>query len=479
MLASKPCGLALAAGLTLGAAAAPSAAQPLSSVACPNGGPTYVPFAMQRFQLGDPGTPMLRVTLNGPNSRCNDGTPAIMYIRPPAANYNGSLLSPADYKQERWVIQFQGGGGCRDAASCYERWCGLTGIDRAAAMSTNAAYGAIPGTQGIWKRNPAVNAFAGYNQVWLRYCSSDNWIGSDSHAGLAGTGGVTYDIEFNGEAIVNDAFDRLLAPGGVGPDPNPFWSDRLPSLVTAEEIILVGDSAGGNGLRHHLDRLAERLRNEVLGDVRIMAVIDAGNPPGYWNTPLAWGATPDAPISYADLLTNEMEDTTVDLWGADDSALDASCLDPAYAAAHVADGGSHPQVCYDTTYTLFNHITTPFFVRQDINDPLGREKYMDWQMFSSLPPYWAAQRSFLTGLVGYAGGLEPIAVAPGVFVPNCALHVSINADSFFTHAVRFPGPVAGASFHDLVVAWRMGAPAAQIQADGIPGPAFTPSICPP
>jgi hypothetical protein len=35
-------------------------------------------------------------------------------------------------------------------------------------------------------------------------------------------------------------------------------------------------------------------------------------------------------------------------WGADDSALDQSCLDPVWAADHNL-AGSHPQVCYDTT----------------------------------------------------------------------------------------------------------------------------------
>lgn len=461
------------------ASAVPAAAQPLSNLVCPNGGPTFVPYSQARFQVGDLGTPMVKATLNGPSSRYNDGTQAFMYVRPPFATYTQTMLSPADWRPERWVIQFQGGGGCRDAQSCYERWCGLTGIDRAAAMSATNSYLAIPGLSGIFRRDPAVNQFAGYNQVWLQYRSSDNWIGSGSHAALA-AGGQTYDIEFNGEAIVVDAFERLLDPLGVAPDPNPFWSDRLPSLITAEEIVLVGDSAGGGGLRHHLDRLADLLRLRVLGNVRVAGLVDAGHGPGLWHPAINWGGPNGAPADYADLLATHYRPTVRDFWGAADSALDASCLDPAYAAAHVADGGTHPEVCYDTSYTLLNHITTPFFVRQDIDDPLAKEKYALWQLYPTEPAYWTAQRQFMAGLVGFAGGHEAVVRQPGVFVPHCGEHVSVNSNHFFTRAVVFPGPVAGTSFHGLFANWMAGAaPFAQIQADGNPGPAYTPSICPP
>jgi hypothetical protein len=453
----------------------PAVADTLPNLVCANGGPTYVPFAQTEFKLGDTGTPLQRVVLTGPGSRCNDGTQAIMYIRPASAYHNGPQLLPNQLKQEKWVIDLEGGGGCRDEATCLARWCGLTGMDRASAMSTTDSYEALPGSRGIFRRDPAVNRFAGYNHVFINYCSSDNWIGSGAQS-LA-SGGSTYDIEFNGEAIVDDAFTRLLDPAGLAPDQTTFWSDALPSLRTADEIVLMGESAGGGGLRHHLDRLRERLVNEVYGQPRIVGLIDAGNPPAFWGPAITWGA-PTAPTSYQDYLLNVSEPVVRTFWGVDDSALDASCLDPAFAAAHVADGGSHPQVCYDTTYTLFNHITTPFFVRQDINDTLAREKYALWQLFPNVPSYWTAQRGLLASLVGFAGRLEPLAVAPGVFGPNCGEHVSIHTNHFFGQAIRLPGGVAGTTFHDLVDDWMNGAAAAEIQADGLAGPPYTPSFCP-
>jgi hypothetical protein len=401
-----------------------------------------------------------------------------MYLRPPGAHYTGPQLPQQVLEQERWVIVFHGGGGCHDADGCYERWCGITGFDRAGKMSTLGAYDAIGGVQGILSRNPAVNAFAGYNQVLLNYCSSDNWVGSAVQTGLQPAAGPAYDIEFHGEAIVNDAFTQLLA--GAAPDAGPaatYWNDVLPSLRTAEEIILVGESAGGGGLRHHLDRLEAWLRAEVFApEVRIAGVVDAGMTPGLWDPAITWGAA-GAPASYADHLLGMVRDSH-DLWGTDDTAIDASCLDPAYAAAHNAVG-VHPEICYDTTYTLLNHITTPFFARQDINDPLGREKYMQWLLYPNGPAFTAAQAAQLVDTATLAGGLEPIAVTPGVSGTHCQQHVTVLTGDFFSDTPVFPagGPV-GLSFHDLLWNWLNAAgPARQVQPDGIAGPPYTPSNC--
>lgn len=467
-----------AALILLAPLAAPDAgAQPLPA-SCPNGGPNYAPFGFNEFLPADTGTPMLRHTLPGADSKCNDGSQAIMYLRPPGAHYTGPQLPPQVLKQERWVIVFHGGGGCHDVDACYERWCGITGFDRAGKMSTLGAYDAIGGVQGILSRNPAVNAFAGYNQVLLNYCSSDNWVGSAVHAGLQPAAGPAYDIEFHGEAIVNDAFTQLLA--GAAPDAGPaatFWSDVLPSLRTAEEIVLVGESAGGGGLRHHLDRLEAWLRAEVFApEVRIVGVVDAGMTPGLWDPAITWGAA-GAPASYADHLLGMVRDSH-DLWGTEDTAIDASCLDPMYTAAHNAVG-VHPEICYDTTYTLLNHITTPFFARQDINDPLGREKYMQWLLYPSGQAFTAAQAAQLVDTATLAGGLEPIAVTPGVSGTHCQQHVTVLTGNFFSDTPVFPagGPV-GLSFHDLLWNWLNAAgPARQVQPDGIAGPPYTPSNC--
>ncbi|MCB1037728.1 MAG: hypothetical protein KDD47_28100, partial [Acidobacteria bacterium] len=362
---------------------------------------------------------------------------------------------------------------------CLERWCEIPSFNRAGKMSTAGTYDAIHGLQGIFRRDPSVNAFGGYNQVILYYCDSSNWIGSESHTGLTATtgalAGTSYDIEFHGEAIVNDAFATLLA-GPVAADPGPaatFYSTPLPQLTTADEIVLTGDSAGGGGLRHHIDRLRELLVNAIPGPPQVYGIVDAGAPPVLSDSWIDW-SDPASPLDYPDYLLNDVVPRAEVFWGADSTALDQSCLNAGFTAAHNAVG-SHPEICYDTTFTLLNHISTPFFLHQDINDPLGREKYLSWNLFLSGPDFWRAQATQLMQVATGPGGLEPWAVQPGAFGPKCDLHISILDNHFYSHHVN----PAGLSFHDLVDNWRNGlAPASDIQPDFNAGAPYTPSICP-
>lgn len=458
-------------------AAATAGAQPLPSVcANPIGGPNYQPFGMSEFLPGDIGTPMLRHTLPGPDSKCNDSTQAVMYIRPASAWYSGPQLP--QLFPERWVIVFHGGGGCGDPDSCLDRWCGFSGFDRAGKMSTLGAYDAIPGAQGILSRNWFLSDFAGYNHVLLNYCSSDNWVGSASLTGVMPSAGAPYAIEFQGEAIVNDAFTQLLA--GVGPDPGPaatFWNDVLPSLRTAEQVVLVGESAGGGGLRHHLDRLDAWLRTEIFApEVEIYGVVDAGMTPGLWDPAITWGLTPTAPASYPDYLLTLVADRHL-FWGTDATAIDGSCQLGAYAAAHNAVG-VHPEICYDTTYTLLNHVTTPFFARQDIHDTLGDDRYVDWLLYPSGADFTAAQAAQLMYTATFSGGLEPISFTPGVSGTHCRQHVNVLTGDFFTDTPNFPaGWPAPLPFHDLLSNWIFGGPSRQVQPDLNAGPIYTPSNC--
>lgn len=459
----------------LASVCAQAQAQPLPAV-CANGPVTYAPYGVARFDPGDIGTPMLRHTLTGAAARCNDGSQAVMYIRPADAYYSGAQLPQNAIERERWVIFFEGGGGCQNTDDCLARWCSAPGTQafaRAGKMSTLGAYDAIAGAGGLLSRNAAANAFAGYNQVRIYYCSSDNWIGSTSHTGLAPSTGPTYDIEFQGEAIVNQVFAELAA-GGVGADAGPaalFYNTRLPALSTAEEVVLAGESAGGGGLRHHVDRLRDFIHTQAPG-ARVAALVDAGAAPALWRPAINWAASPYA--NYAGYLTGAVASAQA-FWGVDPSALDASCQAPGFAAAHNAVG-VHPGICADTTYTLLNHITTPFFLRMDISDPLADDRYVDWALFPSGQAYRAALFNQLVALAGSAGGLEPFGAAPRVYGPNCGQHVAVLTNpGFFVHHVS----PAGTSFHDLFDTWLHPAGgASEIQQDFNPTPVYTPSVCP-
>ena len=130
-----------------------------------------------------------------------------------------------------------------------------------------------------------------------------------------------------------------------------------------------------------------------------------------------------------------------------------------------------------------NHITTPVFLRQDINDPLGKQRYVDWLLYANNDAFWSAQFTQLGLFASYtagSGGLEGPLAAPGAQGINCARHVAIqNNSGFYTHNVTGPG-VPAASFHDLLVNWLTGAaPAVQIQTDALGPGAYSPSFCPP
>ncbi len=468
-------------------------AQPLSPFLCPAGSPfTYQIPNMRPPVAGD--IPMLRHTIDQtdyPDARCNDDSPAVLYFRPANAAVAGNpIVTPTT----KWLVFFDGGGGCQDADDClWTRWCSGSGrvapgiVDRAGKMSSLAAIPAMRSPGGILK-NPAPAGqehFEEYNQVWVHYCSSDNGIGSDDKPGIAPAtqpagGAVTYDIAFRGEAIVNAVIDTLIQ-GTATPDSPCYYETALPDLHDATEILIGGESAGGGLVRHHLDRLRDWLAAEVPG-VTVRGVVDAGFTPDKSDTTvITWPAT--TPTSYADYLLNVSEPVVRTFWGADDSALDQSCLDAGWAADHNL-AGSHPQVCYDTTYTQLNHVTTPAFARMDIDDPLGQQQYTFYGLYPTKDAYWLALYGQLQLFGGYgpgAGGLEPPDEEPGVQGPKCRRHVAIQTpDGFFRHTVANPG-VVGLPFYQLLVNWLAnpaGIDTVQIQDDLAGVGLYTPSFCP-
>ncbi len=436
---------------------------------CPNGPVTYEPVEVPQFRPHNEGTPMLKYTLSGFNSVCNDGTPAIMYIRPANAHYDRgcetSEENPYFQESNKWVIHFQGGGGCRDNDDCWARWCGDEINARAGRMSSLGTPEAASKNSGIFSRNPN-SYFSDWNHVFLFYCSSDNWIGSTAQS-LTTPGGVSYSIDFRGEDIVNDVFDTLLS-GPTQADSYPaetYYDTPLPSLADAEVVVLSGDSAGGVGLRHHVDKLTTLLTS-FNPNMVVRAVIDAAVPPALFHPGILWPGPPVSPVDYNDFLLTEMEPSIRTFWGVDNSALDISCLATAV----------NPMDCYDTTNTLINHITTPFFVRMDLSDPLGSQRSQTYQNFTSRQDYLSALYNQLNSLPTVA---IP-AIPAGVFGPNCGQHVAIQENpGFFQAAAVNVAGVPGLSFHELLTNWLTGiGPTVQVQNDFNAGPGYTSSYCP-
>lgn len=369
------------------------------------------------------GEDMHRVTLDYPGAVCNDGTPAVMFVR-----------RGAEARQGRWVFHVQGGGGCGDHKSCTDRWCGDQGIYDGSKMSSSWAPETIGG-KGILQISDD-NPFADANHVFLYYCSSDSWVGRKSGAVLEpreGEDGEPLTLHFRGHTIIEGAVDALFA-GATSDD----GAVELPTLDTASEVLWTGVSAGSGGAQYNADWFASHFDPS---QTSVYGVFDAGFRP-------VPQAMPDA--SFAEALQAQAkaryDEVSLPLY---DAFLDQSCLD--------AQPEGEAWRCLDATSVLLDHVTTPFFLRTDLRDPVSSEGFM------ALGPGLAAfaQASLMTLPLIHAADESAAEAAayvrkPGIYAPSCKQHVAITNNAYFG-ATTLQGPEGGAhTFSSALAAWLAG-----------------------
>ena len=169
--------------------------------------------------------------------RCNDGSPYAYYVNPGAGD-----------AADKWLVYFKGGGACFDVESCGARWL-MTPQFMKQQRSVSANW--VPtrsnagAANGIFARDQADNAFADWTQVWLHYCSSDSFVGSATRAETEN------GISMRGWEIAGAAIGELVA----GLDP-ALTGTPLPALRDATDVLVYGGSAGANGARLNMDRVA-------------------------------------------------------------------------------------------------------------------------------------------------------------------------------------------------------------------------------
>lgn len=368
-----------------------------------------------------PEVQMFRVTMNlasYPDAVCNDGSPAVFYFAPaPVASINAN----------KWVVQLEGGGGCLDAVDedglhqdCMDRWTGrgTAFLDFPRKMSTDLngngvtdlAFlpfeGRVPGLLGpnTVVTDPTQNGGGdAWNRIFINYCSSDLWQGQSGSVALDGgewvgpLGGVnSYEpvdaAFFNGHLVLDSVLDAISA--GV-------WSDDQEHgirLDTApEQLLLVGESAGGGGVNANLDFVAGKA-----GWGADQAGIDRGitlgvsgattRPPlAYDDATIAWYTGPvtvqEWDFSFVppmlvdvDLDGNGTIDTDAQEAGAPlrrplyespiKAFVDQSCL-AANTDPLAGDPDRRHWLCYRSAPLYEDgHITTPILVKQDLGDPL-------------------------------------------------------------------------------------------------------------
>jgi Pectinacetylesterase len=360
-----------------------------------------------------------------PDAVCNDGSPAIFYFRP------GTGVGARS-----WLIELEGGGGCRSAADCASRWCSVdTNFGRQGMSSTRFAA-RVPSMAGQGVQSIVAGPFATWNHVFVHYCSSDRHAGVDpglvASAAHPVTGAnVTFLVRFNGNTIL-DAVLRVLRRdgavlppftlGGVSPTPMPDLDDA------ADTVVFAGPSAGGDALEFQLDRLVATLRvnhNQAIACPAYLGLIDSAFQPEVAG--LGFQFTSECATAGACDWKSYLEANTPYYRQVTDTSCEA--LHPSAAEAFK---------CLDQTHLVRNHVTTPVFLRQGETDQLLSGNAVSAALATSPSAASVITGSDWEGLVRAQAELlpswgtrseEPPVKLPGGFAPRCANHDTLNENS--------------------------------------------------
>ncbi len=340
---------------------------------------------------------------------CNDGTPAVAYVR--------AALDPA--RAADWVVQLDGGAYCDGGEACAARWCGEGAYDARDMSSSWSRETRKLG--GLGSAMPS-NAFAGWNQVFVPYCTSDMWMGERRDVVLEAAG-IRYRAHFEGALVVDALFDALEA--GVSSDDG---SEALPSLTDADQLLFAGASAGAMGVLVHLDAVAERLPA-----VSVTGLVDALWSPDPAEVAAAGAIDPGFDPAYLDAMNayrqSLFDDVVVGLYG---GRVETSC----------AASGIAPYLCIDPGVMQRDHVTTSFVTHHDLEDPVLAALHLE--RGATIEAYASA------GVVG----LQDLALARpelGIVGSSCRKHTVLGTTSWFQGMLVGAGgrPV---SVHDVAVA---------------------------
>lgn len=387
------------------------------------------------------GIDLTRYTINTaqyPNAVCNDGTPGVFYYAP----------ATREEDRNKWFIFLQGGGQCRDGQTCAERWCHVNtnyGMDKMTSSLTK------PSIRGIGFLDPRPdNHFGSWNRVLIFYCSSDSWGGTNTTTLQASAGSATaeYVIHFKGSQIVDAVLDTLRNVSSTGRRRTVRHlsanaaSSPWPDLDSATHVLFAGSSAGGMGAKSNADRVGAKLRatNPNLVDYKVL--IDASTSPqsefrDYTHT--TYCANDPAGCAYDTLTRGEYEYFAA-TFGA---RRDASCIE-----WHSTHQPGTEWRCEDTVHVNYHHITTPFFIHQDLQDGQVGGEYVDAN-FGTLSDFATQLEADLRALPVPE---EPRGATPGIFAPQCEDHESVTND-----AAVYDVHVNGLSYYDAVWNWWSGA----------------------
>lgn len=346
-----------------------------------------------------------RVFLPDRTLRCLDGTRPLLYVAKAVCTNPMGCPGPgggpygAPIESDDWLISFQGGGACHafdsdgdgnvdDGRLCTTFYPGEKREMSSAfdAPMENLGTVAAGTSGGILSRDPGLNpVFAAYNSVRVEKCSYDRYNGRSTHSNVKGELGGTgfnYTLFNHGQQIAEAAIRELM--NGVTyttwGDPNGDGviddvQQSLPRLSNARRILFTGHSGAAHGLRHNIDRLAGMVRRGREVDVRVL--FDENFLPSIEGEAAHNGLGGDA---YADqwngLSTAAVPAGVVFAYNGQlyhRDSLNAAQLTSWNTALDDSCWATHPPAtrwkCRDRQHVLFNHISTPMFIREDFADP--------------------------------------------------------------------------------------------------------------
>jgi hypothetical protein len=310
--------------------------------------------------------------------------------------------------------------------------------------------------------------------VLIYYCSSDQWDGTKettTSATSAGGATVEYTLQCRGAEIIDAVIDtlRYAAPGNrrrvVRHDlENARSLETWPDLDEATHVIFAGSSGGGNGAKVNADHVGEKLRAANPGLVDYRAIIDASftfDTSSLDYTKTTYCASDPAGCSYASFVEGT--------WSAVDRSFLEARGDASCRSYHALRGNEW--MCQDKDHVLMHHVSTPFFVHQDLQDPrIGGAGFVDVGL--GTPSDYA--RGVEAALRNWPIPEEARVARPKSFAPQCMTHEAFTNDSdVFTIKVQ------GINWNDTVWNWWTGASAQQEAIsvfNGTPGAA---PGCPP
>jgi hypothetical protein len=171
------------------------------------------------------------------DTQCGNGTPA------------GIGINPAPGGSQQVVLYLNGGGACWDAFTCYvlKSSAHVEDTYSQAVLDTEVAFLT---SAGMTDRQDATNPFRGAHFVFVPYCTGD------LHAGDAVQ---SYDT-FNPQRKLHHRGARNMSA---------FLTRLRATFPDAQQIWLMGSSAGGYGAQLHFERISQAFpdaRVDLLAD---------------------------------------------------------------------------------------------------------------------------------------------------------------------------------------------------------------------